>query len=141
VLSARPIRKRVVRRIYVRRGVLRAWVWLAFGLLDRLLDLVGEFYADRLELLLGDTGREEIGEGALHRVFGAPFVDFLLRAVAAVVVVARVRLVAVALELDKARALSRALVICRDLRPFVAIQHAHPVGDMTRHRVRRALGG
>src|SRR5438132_10932176 len=140
-LGARAVGKRRVRRVHVGRGVLGPGVRLALRLRDRLLDLVRELRADRLEVLLGNPGGEQVREGTLHGIPRAPLLDLLLRPVAAVVVVRGVRLIAIALQLDEARPLAGAGVVGRELRLLVAVEQVHPVGDEPRHRVRSSLLG
>src|SRR3989442_2472471 len=99
-LGARSVRQRVVRRIHVSRRIFGTRVGLALGLHDRALDLVGQRDADLFELLIGHARRQQVLTGALDGIPRSPLLDLLLGAVPSVVAVRRVRLIAVALELD-----------------------------------------
>src|SRR5438128_616859 len=135
-LGARSVGARGALRVHVGQRILGPRVRLALRLRDGLLDLVRELHADRLEVRLTRARAEEVLASPLHRVAGLPLLDLLLGPVAAVVVVGRMRLVAVALQLDERGPFARARVIGGKPGLLVAVEDVHPVGDVSRHRVR-----
>src|SRR5439155_16217009 len=95
--------------------------------------------ADGLELLGARALLAAVLAPVVERILRHPAADLVLRAVAAVVVVGRVWLVAVALELDQRWTRTGPRVLHRLPRLIKGVEHVHPIGDEAASPVPRRL--
>src|SRR5688572_33029617 len=140
-LGAGAVGARSLLGVHVLDRVLGPRVRLALRLRYRGLDLGVELATDRVELLALHTLLPQVFARAVERVLRHPLADLVFRAIAAVVVIGRVRLVAVALELHQRRTSARACALDGLPRLIKGVEHVHAVGDEPSDPITRGLVG
>src|SRR6266542_4624042 len=121
--------RRAFLRVDVLQQVIRPRIGRGFGLVDGALDLGRDLAPHALELAGGHALRDEVCSSLVDRILRQPFLERVLRAITAVVVVRAVGLVAVTLRLDDARPFSAARAVRRLPGLRVDVEHVGAVGD------------